>query len=110
LIPIDSGRGAATDPCPLGDLTADGPAQPTATLALRGESGTDGPPRQDRLEEIVKQIGSHRQRMLRAARTAVEEHIRIGQLLNHAKELCKHGHWARFLAKCHLNQSTANQG
>jgi hypothetical protein len=61
------------------------------------------------LTHLAKQIVKHRQRMLRAARTAVDEYIRIGRALIDAKGLCKHGQWAPFLARCGLKQRTAEQ-
>jgi hypothetical protein len=61
------------------------------------------------LTDLAKQIVKHRQRMLRAAHTAVAEYIRIGRVLIDAKGLCKHGQWAPFLANCGLKQRTAEQ-
>jgi hypothetical protein len=103
LVPLDSGPDAASEPCPLGDVVADGSPQPAANLSPVVKSGSD------RLKELAKQIRPHYRRMLHAATIAVEEHILIGQFLIEAKSLCKHGQFGRFLTKCKLNQSTANQ-
>jgi hypothetical protein len=90
------------DPAPLEDVDGeDG--------AAGAEISPDMPQSDDRLIELAKQIARHRQRMLRAARTAVEEHIQIGQALIEAKRVCKHGRWAPFLKRCGLKQRTAGQ-
>jgi hypothetical protein len=77
--------------------------------AASGDIGPDTGQSDQRLSELTKQISRRRLSMLRAARTAVEAHIQIGQALIKAKALCRHGRWARFLQRCGLKQRLAEQ-
>jgi hypothetical protein len=74
-----------------------------------GDSGPDLSQGEGRLEELAELIAKHRHRMVRAARTTVEEYIQIGEALIKAKGLCRHGRWGPFLQRCGLKKRTAEQ-
>jgi hypothetical protein len=78
--------------------------QLAAKIAPDMEAGWD-----KRLNELVGAIGKRLYRMRRAAEVTVLHHIRLGDHLNEARNLCNHGEWKHFLEKCRLKSRFAQQ-